>query len=348
MENTNVPKSKSKKVIPFILGAIILIGGFFGVKEYIYYNNHIDTDDAQIDGDISPVVSRVGGYIDSIYFEENQHVDAGKLLVKLDDRDYKIKVEQAQAGKQSALANVNVSESVVSSTAANIATARANVVAAKAKADKANKDFARYKNLIKDGSITQQQYDQANAEKETANAQLQAVQAQYGAAQKQVNTSQSQVSAASSNITAKTADIDFAKLQLSYATIKAPATGIISNKNIQIGQLIQPGQSLFAIVNDNSLYVKANFKETQLEKLKEGQLVDVEVDAFPEANLKGHIYNFSPATGAKFSLLPPDNATGNYVKVIQRIPVKIKLDKNEILKKISPGMSVKVSVHISE
>ena len=348
MENNNVPKSKSKKVIPIILGIIILIGGFFGVKEYIYFSNHIDTDDAQIDGDISPVVSRLGGYIDSIYFEENQHVDAGKILVKLDDRDYKIKLEQAQSGKQSALANVNVSETVVSSTAANIATAKANVVAAQAKSEKANKDFVRYKNLIKDGSITQQQFDQANADKETANAQLQAMQAQYGAAKKQVNTSQSQVSAASTNISSKTADIDFAKLQLSYTKIDAPATGIISNKNIQIGKLIQPGQSLFAIVNDNSLYVKANFKETQLEKLKEGQLVDVEIDAFPDAKLKGHIYNFAPATGAKFSLLPPDNATGNYVKVIQRVPVKIKLDKNKILDKIRPGMSVKVSVHVSE
>ncbi len=348
MENNNKPKSKSKKVIPFILGAIILIGGFFGVKEYIYYSNHIDTDDAQIDGDISPIISRVGGYIDSIYFEENQHVDAGKLLVKLDDRDYKIKLEQAQSGKQSALANVNVSESMVSSTAANIATANANVVSAKAKANKANKDFARYQNLIKDGSITQQQFDQALAEKETSNAQLQAMQAQLTAAKKQVNTSQSQVGVASSNISSKSADIDFAKLQLSYTKIDAPTSGIVSNKNIQVGQLIQPGQSLFAIVNDNSLYVKANFKETQLEKLKEGQLVDIEVDAFPNANLKGHIYNFSPATGAKFSLLPPDNATGNYVKVIQRIPVKIKLEKNEILDKISPGMSVKVSVHISE
>ncbi|MBK0383107.1 HlyD family secretion protein [Pedobacter sp. SD-b] len=348
MENNNKPKSKSKKVIPFILGAIILIGGFFGVKEYIYFSNHVDTDDAQIDGDISPVVSRVGGYIDSIYFEENQHVNAGQLLVKLDDRDYKIKLEQAQAGKQSALANVNVSETVVSSTSANIATARANVNAASARAEKASKDFVRYQNLIKDGSITQQQFDQAKAEKETASAQLEAAKAQFAAAQKQVNTSESQVSAANSNISSRTADIDFAKLQLSYTKITAPSSGIVSNKNIQIGQLIQPGQSLFAVVNDNSLYVKANFKETQLEKLKEGQLVDVVVDAYPDVDLKGHIYNFAPATGAKFSLLPPDNATGNYVKVIQRVPVKIKLEKNKILDKLRPGMSVKASVHISE
>src|SRR6476659_9834154 len=121
MENNTKPKSK--KVIPIILAVIILVGGFFGIKEYIYFSNHIDTDDAQIDADISPVVSRVGGYVDSIYFEENTHVKEGQLLVKLDDRDYKIKVEQAQAGKQSAIANVNVSESMVTSTAASIGTA---------------------------------------------------------------------------------------------------------------------------------------------------------------------------------------------------------------------------------
>ncbi len=347
MANTT-EKKKSNKIIPIILGVIILVGGFFGIKEYIYFSNHVDTDDAQIDADISPVVSRVGGYVDSIYFEENQPVKEGELLVKLDDRDFKIKLEQAQAGKQSALASVNVSETVVSSTAANIATAKANVEAASAKAVKAAKDFARYQNLIKDGSITQQQYDQAKAEKETADAQLQAAKAQYSAAQKQVNTSQSQVSAANSNISSKISDIDFAKLQLSYTNITAPTSGIASKKNIQIGQLVQPGQSLFSIVNDGSLYVTANFKETQLGDLKEGQLVDVEVDAFPDANLTGHIYNFSPATGAKFSLLPPDNASGNFVKVIQRIPVKIKLDKNDLLKSLRPGMSVNISVHIKE
>ncbi|WP_017257957.1 HlyD family secretion protein [Pedobacter arcticus] len=345
---TQKPKSKSAKVIPFILGVLILIGAIFGIKEYIYFSKHVDTDDAQIDGDISPVVARVGGYVDSIYFEENQHVNANQLLVKLDDREFKVKLAQAQSGKQSALANVNVSEAVVSSTAAGIGTAKANVEIAEAKANQANKDFARYQNLVKDGSVTQQQFDQAKAQKDAADASLRASKTQFEAVKKQVNTSESQVSVANSNISSRMADIDFAKLILSYTKIAAPTSGIVSNKNIQIGQLIQPGQSLFAIVNDNSLFVKANFKETQLEKLKEGQVVDIEIDAFPDVALKGHIYNFSPATGAKFSLLPPDNATGNYVKVIQRVPVKIKLEKNEILSKLRPGMSVKVSVHTAD
>ena len=347
MENQE-PKSKSKKIIPIILGSLIIIGTVFGIKEYIYFSKHVDTDDAQIDADISPIVSRVGGYVDSIYFEENQEVKAGDLLVKLDDSDYKIKLAQATAGKQSALAGVSVSESVVGATEANIATAKANVAVAAAKAVKSAKDFARYQNLIKDGSITQQLFDQAKADKDATDAQLVAAKTQLEAIQKQVGTSKSQVLASNTNIKQKLADIDFAKLQMSYTKIYAPTSGIVSNKNIQVGQLVQAGQSLFAVVNNHSLFVKANFKETQLEKLTVGQLVDIEIDAFPNVDFKGHVYNFSPATGAKFSLLPPDNATGNYVKVIQRVPVKIKLDENPILEKVRPGMSVKVSVHIAD
>jgi membrane fusion protein (multidrug efflux system) len=341
-------KPKSKKIIPIILIVFLLIGAFFGIKEYIYFSKHIDTEDAQIDADISPVVSRVGGYVDSIYFEENQHVNANQLLVKLDSRDFELRVAQAKAAKSAAEAGVSVSEAVVGSTSANIGTAKANVEVAMARYGKAVKDFDRYANLIKDGSVTKQQYDQAKADKDAFAAQLQAAKTQYEAANKQVGTSKSQVSAAGTGTAQRIADIDFAKLQLSYTRITAPASGMVSNKNIQIGQLVQPGQSLFAIVNDKSIYVRANFKETQLEKLKAGQLVDIVVDAYPDEKLTGHLYNFSPATGAKFSLLPPDNATGNYVKVIQRITVKIKIDDNKILQQLRPGMSVKVSVHVTD
>lgn len=341
-------KSKSKKVIPIILGVIIIVGLFFGIKEYVYFSKHTDTDDAQIDADISPVVSRVGGYVEEIYFEENQHVHAKQLLVKLDDSDFKLKVTQAKAAENASEAGVLVSKTVVGSTQATIGTAKANVDVAYARYSKSEKDFNRYKNLIEDGAITQQQFDQAKAERDALLAQYQASKTQYAAASRQVTTSESQVNAAEAGTNQRTAEIDFAKLQLSYTQISSPSSGIVSNKNIQVGQLIQPGQSLFAVVNDNSLFVKANFKETQLEELKAGQLVDIEVDAFPKEKITGHIYNFSPATGAKFSLLPPDNATGNFVKVIQRVPVKIKIDKNPLVNKLRAGMSVKVSVHTGE
>lgn len=336
---------KKNKVVPIIIGILVIIGAVFGIREYLYLQNHVDTDDAQIDADISPVVARVGGYVDSILFEENEHVNAGQVLVKLDDRDYKIRLEQAFAAQRGASANIGVSKAQIGTSAAGSSTARSNAEAAKVRLWKANKDYTRYANLIKEGAITQQQYDGAKAEKDAAEASYQAALDQYRVAQGQVGTSQSQLAVTNTGVDQRQADVDFAKLQLSYTSIVAPASGIVSKKNIQKGQLVQAGQSLFSIVNDNSLYITANFKETQVETLKSGQTVDIEVDAFPDVKVQGLVYNFSPATGAKFSLLPPDNATGNFVKVVQRIPVKIKINAGkELIEKLRPGMSVKVSV----
>ncbi|HVW16326.1 MAG TPA: HlyD family secretion protein [Mucilaginibacter sp.] len=339
------PKKKPNRVLPIVLGVILVAGIIFGIKEYIYYSKHIDTDDAQIDGDISPVVARVGGYVDSIFFQENQHVDKGQVLVKLDDRDYKVKLEQALAAKQSANAGVGVGQSQIIGTQANSSSARAQVESAQARLDQANKDYQRYANLVKDGSVTQQQFDQVKANRDVAEATYRAAQDQYRAALEQVGTTRNQLKVTNVGVTQRQADVDYAKLQLSYTTITAPSSGVTSKKNIQIGQLVQPGQTLFSIVNDHSVYITANFKETQLTNLKDGQKVNIDVDAYPDMKLHGEVYNFSPATGAKFSLLPPDNATGNYVKVVQRVPVKIKINAGkDTLALLRPGMSVSVSV----
>ena len=338
-------KKKKNIVVPIILGVLLVIGTVFGIVEWNYYSKHVDTDDAQIDGDISPVVARVGGYVKDINFEENTHVAQGQVLVKLDDDDFKVKLEQAQSGQKGANAGVGVAQSQIIATQANTSTAKANVAAARVKLNLANKDYARYANLVKDGSITQQAFDQAKATQESALAAFQAAQDQYTAAVKQVGTTQSQLAVSNNVIGQRQSDIDFAKLQLSYTDIKAPATGIVSKKNVQKGQLVQAGQSLFSIVNDGSIYVTANFKETQLEKIRTGSKVEIEVDAYPDEKIQGEVYNFSPITGAKGSLLPPDNATGNFVKVVQRIPVKIKIHPSkEMLAKLRPGMSVKASV----
>jgi membrane fusion protein (multidrug efflux system) len=343
-------KKKKNKVIPIILGVLLVLGAIFGTREYIYYSKHVDTDDAQIDGDISPVVARVGGYVQEIKFEENTRVNEGDVLVKLDDSDFKVKLEQAEAGQKGANAGVGVSQSQIVATAANTSTAKANIEAARVKLLLAQKDYDRYANLVKDGSITQQAFDQAKAEKESAQAAFTAAKDQYVAAVKQVGTTQSQLAVSNSGVTQHQADVDFAKLQLTYTEIKAPSGGIVSKKNVQKGQLVQAGQSLFSIVNDSSIYVTANFKETQLEDIKPGSKVKIEVDAFPDAEVTGEVYNFAPITGAKGSLLPPDNATGNFVKVVQRVPVKIKISNapKEIISRLRPGMSVKVSVSIKD
>lgn len=341
----NGSPKKPNRVLPIILGVLLIGGVIFGIKEYIYYSKHIDTDDAQIDGDISQVVSRVSGYVDSIYFEENTHVNKGQELVKIDDRDYKVKLEQAQAAQIGASAGVNVGQSQIYTNAANSSVAQAGVTSAAARLDKVKKDYDRYANLVQDGSITRQQFDQAKADLEVAQANYKASKDQYKAAQEQVQTTRSELKVTNTGVSQKQVDVDYEKLQLSYTTIKSPASGVASKKNIQLGQLVQAGQTLFSIVNDNSIYITANYKETQLDKIKNGQKVEIEVDAYPELKLTGTVYNFAPATGAKFSLLPPDNATGNYVKVVQRIPVKIKINgSKEDMAKLRPGMSVNVSV----
>ena len=342
---TTIETKKKSKIVPIILAVLVVIGAIFGIKEYMYFSKHVDTDDAQIDGDISTVVARVGGYVNEIRFEENTMVKAGQTLVTLDDRDYKVKLEQAMAGQKGADAGVGVSQSEIIAISANTSTAKSNIESAKVKLWQAQKDFDRYANLIKDGSITQQQFDQAKATRDVAQANYNASKDQYVAALKQVGATKSQLAVSSNGVSQRQSDVDFAKLQLSYTDIKSPATGIVGKKSIQKGQLVQAGQSLFSIVNENSLYVTANFKETQLEEIKVGLKVNIVVDAYPDQTIEGEVYNFSPVTGAKGSLLPPDNATGNFVKVVQRVPVKIKIKATpEILNKLRPGMSVDVSV----
>lgn len=341
------PKKSRKLVLPIILGMIVIGGVGYGISQYIYSLHHEYTDDAQIDSDISPVVSRVTGYVDSIFFEENQVVKKGQVLIKLDERDLRIKVEQAQAALDNALANVSVAKANVTTTQATNSASQANIENAKIKVWKATQDFTRYQNLLTDKSVTQQQFDAAKADKESAEAQLKLAEKQLNTGTVQTNATSQQINVAQSNVTSRRADLDYALLQLSYATIIAPAGGIASKKNVQPGQLVQSGQTLFTIVSDSNVYVVANFKETQLDKMKTGQHVTLKVDAFPRSSIDGTIYSFSPATGAKFSLLPPDNATGNFVKVIQRVPVKIILNTPKVQKELlRPGMSVKVTVDL--
>jgi membrane fusion protein (multidrug efflux system) len=344
--NETKPKKGKKLIFPVILGLVLVGALVFTLKEYLYYQSHEVTDDAQVDADISPVVARVGGYVKEIRFQDNQFVKAGDTLVVLDDRDYKIKLQQAEAALFSTKQSVNVSESNVTEAKTAITTAEANVEAAKVQVWKTTQDFERYQNLYNDHAITKAQFDDAKAAKDAAEAQLAVSQSQVPMQAKRVSTNKTQVGAAASNLASRQADIDYAKLQISYTVLVAPASGIASKRSIQVGQLVQAGQTLFSVVHVNDIYITANFKETQMDHLKLNDKVDVEVDAFPDQTIEGTVQSFSGATGAKFSLLPPDNATGNFVKVVQRIPVKITMHADSaIINRLRPGMSVKVVVH---
>ncbi len=355
------PKPKSKRfIIIFIL--LVVFGGWFGISKYIHGQHHEETEDAQVQANISPVISRISGYVAEVKVQDNQKVRKGDTLLILDNRDLQLKVQQAEAALATAKSNLLAAKNNTSAANANIATSQAAVstIDAQIETSKINvwrttQDFGRYENLIKDHSITQQQFEQALAAKQTAENQLKVLQQQKRQASVQTsgvasqsNATSSQVNVAGSIIKQREVEVQEAKLNLSYGIVVAPADGLVSKINVQPGQFLQAGQSTFSIVLNNDLWVVANFKETQVNKMKVGQKVVVHVDAFPNHEFVGTLSSFSPATGASFALLPPDNASGNFVKVVQRLPVKIDFSEQNdtLLKSLRAGLNVSVDVHL--
>ena len=344
MSTENENKKKGNKRTTIILGVILLAGLIFGIREYLHYKNIESTDDAQLSSNIDPVVARISDYVTSINFKDNEHVTKGQILVQLDDKDLTIKEQQAEADLNDAQANAAVSKANAASVQSLLATSKDEIESAKINYEKALRDYDRYKNLYKDGSVTQEEFDQYRTTMRSDSNQVDIASKKYESAQKQYDLSLADLASAEASVNIKQADLSFAKLQLSYSTITAPASGIASKRAIQLGQLVSAGSSLLAVVED-SVWVEDNFKETQLDDLKVGQTANVTVDALNGQIINGTISSFAGATGALFSLLPPDNATGNYVKVVQRIPIKVVLDtKNPNYKLLRPGLSVEVSI----
>jgi membrane fusion protein (multidrug efflux system) len=344
-----VAKPKKKKIAPIILSIVVLAGAFYAIRTYIYNRHHESTDDAQVDGNISPVLPRISGYVNEIRFQDNTLVHKGDTLVVLDDRDLRIKVLQAEAALDNAEANVEAVKANTGSSLAVVMTAKSSVDLANVNVVKTKEDYDRYEALVKAHAATQAQLDAAKALRDAALSQYEVAQKQMEATQKSNSAAIEQIKVAESLVKQRQADLDFANLQLSYAFVIAPLDGMVSKKNVQPGQFVQAGQALFSIVDESDVWVVANFKETQMEKMVVGQSVDVHIDAFGDIPVQGEVESFSGATGARFALLPPDNATGNFVKVVQRVPVKIKLNTDKSVKsKLRPGMSVSVVVNTDE
>ncbi len=358
MENQ---KSNKKSIIIVVL---ILSGLSYGIYKYMHSLSHETTDDAQIEKNMNPIIPRVMGYVTKVYIKDNDYVKKGDTLFTIDNNDFIVKLEDAKAALIAAQGNYEVSKADIGSALASVSVSDANVQSAggtietaKIRLGRATNDFERYNNLYKNHSITKQQYEQALAAKQEAESQLRILQDQQKASsfQKSVIIAKSKVSnkqseVAFANIKRAEAMLEAAKLNLSYTVVTAAIDGQVSKIAIQPGQLVQPGQALFYIINNQEAWVIANFKETQLNKMKMGQKVTVKVDAYPDTDFEGEITSFSPATGSKFSLLPPDNATGNFVKTIQRLPVKISLNATndpEKIKLLRPGMNVDVDVHLN-
>ena len=365
MENTveNTSKKGTNKKFAIVLALLVIVGGGYGVYKYMHGQAHETTDDAQVDKNMSPIIPKVGGYVSKVFVKDNDMVKKGDTLFTIESQDYQVHVEEAEAALLAAQNSLEVSKADVAASSANVgisdATIQSNVGsidAARIRARQAQNDFVRYQNLYKNQSITKQQYEQALTAKLEADKQVEIMEQQRKASASQrnvivskTNVANKQTGVAEANIKRAQAALDAAKLNLSYTAILASVDGQVSNIKVQSGQMVNPGQSLFYIVDDTETWVVANFKETQLEKIKPGQTVEIKVDAYPSVKIEGVVNSFSPATGSRFSILPPDNATGNFVKTVQRLPVKIKLSANNTAENISllrPGMNVDVDVHV--
>ena len=349
-ESAAPPPAKAtmrKKIIIGVIAIAIVAALTWAIKTFIYSRAHESTDNAQVDGHIVPVLAKVGGYVTAVLVQDNDSVRSGQTLVRIDDSEYKVRVAQAEAdlaAAQSAAGGrqfTGQSQAMVATATGNRFAADAQIQAALANQQKANSDLARMRDLVSKQIVSAQQLDAAQAAAASAAADVEALQRQASAAGGAVQNAQAGVRLAQARLQAEQAVLDNAKLQLSYTDVTAPETGTISKKQVEVGQLVQPGQTMFSIVADTGTWVTANFKETQLNEMHVGQPVTFEVDGYPGCEAEGTVQSLSGATGARFALLPPDNATGNFTKVVQRLPVRIAVTKGcGLARPLRPGMSI--------
>jgi membrane fusion protein (multidrug efflux system) len=346
------PMSPRRKLIMLIAaGALALLGVIWAVPAWYYAHTHETTDDSQVDGHIVPVLAKVGGYVTAVAVKDNDSVRAGQLLVRIDSAEYRVKLAQSDADLVAARAmagsrgNGGQAGALVASAAGQRSSLDAQVDAARAYHAKTESDLARQKELVAKQIVSAQALDDAEAAEHAAAAQVQSLERQAAAASAGVSGAEAGVRMADARVVAAEAARDNAALQLSYTTVTAPAAGTVAKKLVEIGQLVQPGQQMMSIVADTGVWVTANFKETQLAAMHPGQVVDIKIDAYGGVTAKGELESFSAATGARFALLPPDNATGNFTKVVQRVPVRIRVTQGlGPARPLRPGMSAVVSV----
>ena len=341
-------KHRSKKILSYIITiAVIVVAAVWVGSRFIRLGNVEFTDNAQVRQQIVPVNSRVQGYIKEIRFNEYEAVKKGDTLIIIDDADMRLNVARARADYQNALAGRGVADRSVASASANVAVSEASIAEAKVVMEMAATDLARYEKLLAQDAVTRQQYDGAKTDYEAKKARYDMLSRQRSATSAVVDINRERISQSEAGIELTKALLETAELNLSYTVITAPCDGYTSRKEITVGQLVQPGQTLLDVVDSQDVWVTANYKETQLAHIEPGYEVEIEVDAIPGAKFSGKVKSISTATGASLSLLPQDNSSGNFVKVRQRVPVRIEFtpDNNRAdMAKLRAGMNVECSV----
>lgn len=330
-----------------ILILCFLVGGLVYVcSRFIHLGNVEYTDNAQVRQHITPVNTRVQGFIKKICFEEFQPVKKGDTLLIIEDAEFKLRVAQAEADLSNALARRSVTTAGIETTQSNIGVSDASIEEVKVTMENARRELQRYEKLLKEDAVTRQQYDNIKTAYEAAKARYQQASRAKRSTSLVKNEQTHRLGQNEAAVKLAKANLDLARLNLSYTVITATCDGITGRKNIHEGQLVQPGQAMVDIVDGTDLWVVANYRETQLPNIHEGAEVTMTADAVPGVKYKGVVESISDATGAAFSLIPQDNATGNFVKVEQRIPVRIRLKGNSEadMKKLRAGFNVECKV----
>lgn len=336
----------TKKIISYIVTlVVVVVAALWVADKFVHFGKVEFTDNAMIQRQIVPVNSRVQGYIREIRFKEFEPVKKGDTLVIIDDADMRLKLAQTRADYQNALAGRNVADYSVGVASANAAVSDASIVEAKVLMDNAAADLQRYTNLLENDAVTRRQYDAVKTDYEARKARYEMLLRQKSATSSVVAETRQRIARNDAGVELAKAMVDMAELNLSYTVITSPCDGYASRKEIQTGQLVQPGQTLLDVVDSGEVWITANFKETQLEHIHPGSKVRIIVDALPGKKFSGRVVSISGATGSALSLLPQDNSAGNFVKVRQRVPVRIELEDNgEDLDLLRGGMNVECEV----
>jgi len=323
----------------------VAAAGDFGWRYWTVGRFLESTDDAYVKADTTVIAPKVSGYLREVLVRDNEPVKSGQPLARIDDRDYAVAARQAEADLAAAQADIDDAKASLDQQEAVIAQARSSVEVDKANLTFSRQDNARYVNLAKTGAGTVQNEQQAVSRMQVSEATLQRDMAAVIAAERQTAMLRAKIAKAEAVLAHDRAVREQAELNLSYTTIVSPVDGVVGNRSLRVGQYVQAGTQLMAVVPMDGTYIVANFKETQLTDVRAGQPVTVDVDTFPGTTVKGHVDSIAPASGQEFALLPPDNATGNFTKIVQRIPVKIVLNAGDPLAgMLRPGMSVTPTV----
>ena len=340
--------TNTKKIIRSILIIAIIAAGIIWVSAHFFHLGNVEwTDNAQVRRNIVPINSRVQGYIERICFNDFEEVHKGDTLVVIENSEHLLRVAQANAAYQRSLVENTAMGTTISTTESNLSVNDAAIDELKVRLFQAETDYRRYEELLAQKAVTRQQYENVKTNYDAMKAKYDMLLRQKNST-RLVKTEQTQrLDQRKADIEAAKAALDLAQLNLSYTVVTSPCDGIASKKNIQIGQLIQSGQNLLSLVESDKVWVVANYKETQMEHIKDGLEVKIKVDAVPNIIYKGIVTSISNATGAQYSAIPVDNATGNFVKVKQRVPIRIDFSADnspEALKRLSSGMNVECEV----